>query len=105
MSARWLFADSRSWPLPMAAFPSTGRYVGPGSGNPGARNGVVAQAAMSYSWMMPPSTSRRVIAPLVAGVAGRGNGWSRSSDRCGLAPLVVEVGRDDGFEMTPGEDE
>ena len=39
------------------------------------RDGVVGQAAMSYSWMMPPSRSRRVIAPLVGGVAGRGIGW------------------------------
>lgn len=39
------------------------------------------QEATSYSWMMPPRMSRRLVAPSPIGVTGRGIGWERSSDR------------------------
>ncbi len=58
--------------------------TGPGSR---AKEGMKAQAAMPYSWMVPPRTSRRVILRAVAGRTGLRTGWSRLSARWGLAWL------------------
>jgi hypothetical protein len=51
------------------------------------KEGMKSQAAMSYSWIVPPRRSRRVILRAVTGRTDLGTGWSRSSDRCGLAWL------------------
>ena len=45
------------------------------------------QAARSYSWTMPPRTSRRVIAPPSGVLTGWGIGWASRRPRCGLARL------------------
>jgi hypothetical protein len=41
------------------------------------------QAARSYSWTMPPRTSRRVIAPPSEALTGWGIGWASCRPRCG----------------------
>ena len=45
------------------------------------------QATRSYSWTMPPRTSRRVIAPPSGALTGWGIGWASCRPRCGLAWL------------------
>jgi hypothetical protein len=61
---------------------------------------------MSYSWMIPPSTSRRVMAPLVPG--GAAAAGSAGQDPGLVRPrlvVVVKVLGDNGFEVTSREDE
>ena len=78
--------------------PALGTTLGgeePGIGNPntsgwrpcGRRRAGAAQAARSYSWTVPPRTSRRLTLPPVFEITGRGAGWASPRPRCGRASL------------------